>query len=284
MKSNSEVAHLWANQLCQSAKGSSFYFKDKTIYSYGAHFPIASFVTNDLGQEIILFTRDSYSNTTAKHISYARSACSHKQKLFIPEVEPYGGINHSKCFSLWLKEIERIKTTKLFKARKPLIYMEQIDAILDEAKLYAKFFGIELPKELINASNPLSVEKIEELKRKDKEYREQRKAIQRKREERLQAVNAEKIAKWLNGENVYLSHDIMRYQILRVKGDRIETSKGVKIPIEIAKRFYHKLIQSAICIGDAILGYRVDSIKGDIIKIGCHTFEISYLLNFGAQL
>ena len=59
---NSELAHTYANQSQQSGRNSSgsFYFDGKAIYSYGRHFPIANIVTNDNGNECMLFTYRTY--------------------------------------------------------------------------------------------------------------------------------------------------------------------------------------------------------------------------------
>lgn len=37
---NSMVAHLWANEKKESARGNKFFFEGKSIYSYGYHFEI----------------------------------------------------------------------------------------------------------------------------------------------------------------------------------------------------------------------------------------------------
>lgn len=71
--SGSELAHVWASQNQIEGKASNFYFYDKTIYSYGRHFPIAS-----IFGDTVLFTKKSYSNSTGKHIIRARRAVSHK--------------------------------------------------------------------------------------------------------------------------------------------------------------------------------------------------------------
>jgi hypothetical protein len=82
--SESEVAHRWANQLQYEArnKGGNFYFDGDTIYSYGRHFPIA---VHHKGA--VLFTINTYSNATSKHIREVRSAVSHKDKVYC--LNPY---------------------------------------------------------------------------------------------------------------------------------------------------------------------------------------------------
>src|SRR4051794_30005881 len=70
-----EVAHLWAHRTQEYARdrGSRFYFKGDTIYSYGEHFPIARHVYHG-GHHTVLFTCRKYSPTTSTHKSCMRSA------------------------------------------------------------------------------------------------------------------------------------------------------------------------------------------------------------------
>jgi hypothetical protein len=74
-----EVAHIWANQKQDAGRNANnnLYFKHQTIYSYGAHFPIAT-----IHGDKVLFTLRTYSNTTAKHISKVRQAVSHKEFIY----------------------------------------------------------------------------------------------------------------------------------------------------------------------------------------------------------
>src|SRR5512146_2854588 len=71
---NREVAHVWAQQSQASGRGHNFYFDGPTIYSYGSHFPIARFVTNERDERAVLFTTRRYSKSTSRHVSYAAQA------------------------------------------------------------------------------------------------------------------------------------------------------------------------------------------------------------------
>lgn len=68
--SNEEVAELWAKQTQPKARNAtrSFYFDGPTIYSYGEHFPVATWIRNKAGTQAVVMTSNSYSMTTAKHI------------------------------------------------------------------------------------------------------------------------------------------------------------------------------------------------------------------------
>ena len=75
----------------------------------------------------------------------------------------------------------------------------------------------------------------------------------------------------------------MDYDFLRLNNERIDTTQGVQIPVGIAKTLYNKIVDNTIKVGEKILNYEVSSV-GNEIKIGCHTFKKSYLLQFGAKL
>ena len=79
--SNQELFHIYASgaqEYGRSANG-NVYFENGVLYSYGKHFPIAL----EYGGKY-LFTRDSYSVTTSKHVSQARSALRHRDCIELP--------------------------------------------------------------------------------------------------------------------------------------------------------------------------------------------------------
>jgi hypothetical protein len=47
---NSMVAHLWANEKEESARGSNLFFEGRSIYSYGYHFEVGRIVRNKCGE------------------------------------------------------------------------------------------------------------------------------------------------------------------------------------------------------------------------------------------
>lgn len=73
-----EVAHVWAQQTQNFGRTSTHnvYFRGRTIYSYGEHFPLASFLDTPKGRVILINSR-TYSTSTSRHQSSARSAVWH---------------------------------------------------------------------------------------------------------------------------------------------------------------------------------------------------------------
>src|SRR5688572_19378457 len=101
---NSTVAHLCANKSqIEATNGSNFFFDGDTIYSYGRHFPIAKHIIND-GKRAVLFTQETNSKTTAKHISIVKHACNHLNVIYCASPTA----THSANFDFWVKSAEEI--------------------------------------------------------------------------------------------------------------------------------------------------------------------------------
>lgn len=273
---NSELAHTYANQSQQRGRTSSgsFYFEGKTIYSYGQHFPIANIVTNDKGEEVMLFTYRNYSNTTSKQISIVRSATRQYKKIYCHT--PKG--NHSTNFDNWVKLAEQ-QAEKLKKAKKPELYLNELNRLNSEVSEYAQFFSLEIP---------LTLKAVLSIKDKNEFLQYESKAAEFAKIELAKKVKAQKIKfkedikKWFNLETSRL-YTNYKYDFLRINENRIETTQAVQIPIELGKRLFLSVKNQSLNVGDKVLNYSVNQV-GKEIKIGCHTFSRSYLLKFGTQL
>jgi hypothetical protein len=260
--SSSEVCHIFANQLQDEARTatSNLYFRGKELYSYGSHFCIARFVDSST----LLFTERSYSNTTAKHISAALHAVSHKTKIYC--AHPTG--THESNFNYWQAAAEG-HLEKLKKANKPEIYLIQLERIKDKAKIYADWFKINIPATLEAA---LSITNKAEVVN----YLETKRLLIEKEEARIKEENAIKHAKDLADWRIFdrqrlYSRDGFDY--LRKNKEGFETSQGVMIPLEVGLRFYNNI--SNVKPGDKFLSYDVNEVTDTDISIGCHriTFE-----------
>ena len=79
---NYMVAHLWANEKKESARGSNFFFEGESIYSYGYHFEAGRIVRNKRGEKAYLINSIHYSSTTSKHQYFVRNAIPTDSKIF----------------------------------------------------------------------------------------------------------------------------------------------------------------------------------------------------------
>lgn len=273
--SESQVVHLWANQVQEHARTSrnNIFFNGDIIYSYGHHFPMARHVTNSKGEKAVLFTERTYSVTTAGHLRSVLYAVNHLNVIHVPFVEDDRPEDYAaKYFEKWVEDIKRIQP-KLAAARKPEIYLNQISAITDRIKKYADFFDVKIPKHVLNlfnlTSSPEAIQAIKEI--------EAKKVAAHKK----QAAKALKM--WLAGETLSLR---IRdgYDYLRLADSSVQTSQGVVLSIPEAKGIYHQLKEGKLKQGDKIQHYSVSKVDKSVVKVGCHTFKTAYLLSFGSKL
>ena len=257
----SEVAHLWAHKSQSEAttQGRNFYFYNYQIYSYGSHFVIACHGHDNK----VLFTTRSYSNTTAKHISVARSAVSHKDIIFCPY--PSKDWNRSNII-YWKQEAEQI-AKNLTNARKPEKYLSQLAHLKNQVQIYSDYFNEPIPLDL---DAILSIgDKAQYL-----EYKNKAEAFAKAEAERIQAekVKAHKgeLLKWRNFKTSRIYGRPLDCDYLRKDSENFETSQGVKIPLAVGLRLYDKLKSGAVAVGDSFLNFTFSEITPKHIKIGCH--------------
>jgi Ni/Co efflux regulator RcnB len=281
---NQMVAHLWAHQAQEHAKNGkgSFYFDGRTIYSYGFHFPIATYVENSAGGRAILFTSKSYSVTTAGHMSRARRAIPPDVTVFtVPTVtEP----DHRKNLESYAQGIASAAKHAI-RARSEWNrghYLDSITRLTAEAKAYAEFFGVSAALAQLVPEFPAELDQLrgrvkeweKERARLEQEFRakEERRKKAQQRKAKRQAREA--IQRWKAGENVRVPY-FGDEAYLRVVGDTVETSQGAIVPLSHALRIV-PLVRSgvpyqhnghSVHVGD----FRIDSIddKGNV-RAGCH--------------
>lgn len=279
-KNNQDLAHQFAtigHDKEESLQGSNFFFTAGTIYSYGRHFPIAKYITFE-GKKYLLVTSLDYSISTAKHINYFKSASRHIDKIYTYDIEkPFNNI------ALFKNTLESLRS-RLATARKKHIYIEQIQNEVEKLNKYITYLESLKDKNLKTT--------IKELKRVYKEFsaiggdfdtaqlaQKIKAERERQRREKLKK-DKEAIKKFLNFETNYiggLTFDVLRYN---EKTQRVETTQRVEIPVEIARRLQNDLKAGQVKEGDKVMHYTVRAMNKKFISIGCHTFEIEYLINF----
>lgn len=146
---NSMVAHLWANEKKESARGSNLFFEGRSIYSYGYHFEVGRIVRNKCGEKAYLLNDKYYSSSTCKHQRCVRSAIPTGSKVFSV------GYNMSDDGSMAFitSQLELIKEVieKYKKVRTELSYRdiwETFKNLMD----YIEFFDMGTPRRLLKKS------------------------------------------------------------------------------------------------------------------------------------
>ena len=272
----STIAHRFANQLQSEARNPShnFYFEGDTIYSYGSHFPIAKHIEYE-GAKALLFTERGYSRTTSEHIIAVSQATSHLNKIYCYSPNA----SHDENFNYWLRKCENI-ASNLTKARKPEKYLSEISYISVKVKKYADFFSLTIPETLQAILNIENKTEYSAYITSKAEY-ERIEDIRKRKAEKKDFKNS--LNKWLHGEGSRMYTKI-KYDFLRLVDNRVETTQAVKLPLEYAKKLYNKVKNNQLKVNDKVLDFTVNEVTDRVISIGCHTFNKSYLLKFGANL
>jgi len=293
--SYSDVAHNWAHNQNGSmgdmhAAGNRMFSERMAIYSYGRHFMIAKHVTNKKNVHAVLFTMDTYSNTTAKHVRITRDAVSHLTVFLVPSPD--------STFNDNMRSFEnRMKAALkgLAGARKPEKYIEPAKYLLKLAMAYAEFEGVKAPKVLFDlikqAENGKYAKYLQaeaaRIKAENEEREKQELADFREMVLKFRKGKGERIHKNYRHNQPEMMVDYLRYN---GRKKRVETSQGVQIPVAIAKRAFGwiKLTREAGgCNGECkykILDFEVKEVTAVDVKIGCHTIQHTEIDKFAKKM
>jgi hypothetical protein len=278
--SNSELSHIWANDpdpsIGKSANSMSCH--NGKLYSY------STCIAQIIGDTVIYNTA-SYSVTTSKQQGYAHGASSHFQHkiyLNIPKRGLDSLVFSQSEFDNIIEFSEREASQALLKASRSRKYSDMYNrealSIFSNLEAYALFSDLEYER-------PNLVHLRESALRADIEA----KAIEKVRKAERIKEQAEALINWRNGEDVRNRFEITA---LRIKEDQIETTKGARIPLDHAIKFWG-LIKSwhekgvsyvkdhhSIHLGN----YSVNRFENGILTVGCHSIPYSEIESIAHQL
>lgn len=284
LKNSSEVAHFWANETQGEGKASSMFFEGNKIYSYGHHFEMARIVKDKNGKKVVLFTTREYSNTTSKHKSITRGACSHLPIFTVPSFE-----DHKLNTEHYIKEIIETQS-KATRARSHANWLRsELENKVSQAYDYVMAFkevSFEDKNKIRKWNNKrlkgLLFSKVE-LEKIKKAYLNYRESVRLKHEKLANKLEEHKkeclenLERWKNGEDIQLWND-WRVSIpvcLRVKDNRIQTSKGAEITVRCALVLWSKLKNKESLQGLKLdNNYTVNNQTEEILSIGCHQIPL----------
>ena len=268
--SNSQLAHVWANQLQPEGRASSMFFNGPVIYSYGHHYEIARFVIANTGQKVCFVNANGYSNSTAKHTQHVWNAIPDGIRTFKVPFLYYGSRQH--CFSVehlpgiisaMLVECKNLCHDQI-KARTNFYSFNQASGRYETIKEICFLFGIEIP------ARP---ENWDDAKKKAEHLRNTQGERQRAKELKELEKSKELLAKWLQHEfNGQLYNVPVHLRISR-DGRLIETTKGAKVDLQAGLRLLAKLRNNQDVKGEKIDGFTLIENTLDHVKIGCHTIS-----------
>jgi hypothetical protein len=292
--SHAEVAHVWANNRHEVGHGSgkNVYFDGDTIYSYGRHFPIASFVTARDGSDVVLFTTRSYSVSTAKHTGIVRRAIRPGTPIY------YTADPSSRDWRMMMRQsLEQAASLKAQAERRRSAWRKDYDLEAMERHIAAaRFFAYEgrlrLPPDDEKALASAERYRREEEKR----FRAARlaaEAAERERKERAEAYWDRLKPYWRShqqfppaildearaeGLHPSSAHGLSIAMRLTPDGSEIETSWGARFPVDHgihAFRILKGLWERGATwerdgTGPRLGHYTIDEVTPDGVQAGCH--------------
>jgi hypothetical protein len=283
---NREIPHLWAHQTQDEARNGtgSFYFRGTIIYSYGSHFPIASWVTGVNGQRGVLFTTEKNSVTTSQHINMVSRAIPPDVPVFKVPCMHFGFSNpedeyqHNKNLKHYADEVVEL-VSSCARARASYIKEWKHGSAVElrsEALGYATFFG--LPDPPIEMVPDLDSEQMAKIKAREAKASAEKAATARKEAEEKRQRALSLADEWRRGgTHHYLLNAIPT--MLRIENHEVVTSQGARFPIMHAKRGL-ALVKAVMARGEdwtsngqsCRLGhYHIQHIsKEGTVRAGCH--------------
>jgi hypothetical protein len=299
---NTQVAHLWASGNKESGKGSNFFFEGDTIYSYGHHFPIARRVN----ENFYLITQRGYSVSTSRHISYTRRAIPGYANTFPVADRPdssFETIREEKMSKAqeMLDGMEVKSPAKTYEnARSFLNFVEEtillfgwfrdFDSSFESLVQSCKLGKMATKAVGLMTQHKEAFEASEARKEAQREAREEKRRAKWERQQELERMEAlEIVPLWRNGEKVMIWKLRNLPPMLRLIGDKVETSHGAEVTREEATRAF-SFIVARINRGEtwhrngetcAVGPFSLVSIDSETVTVGCHKFNVQEVLNFG---
>lgn len=290
--SNREAAHVWASRTqCGRSSNGSIFFDRASIYSYGSHFRMAQFVTNEAGEVACLINPDSYSITTAKHQSLVRQALpSYVLRLTAPQAE-----RNDAAVLKFHTDAAEVAWRKAARARvHGPAFIVRAQEHVEEFNRYAAFFGIAERMAMPDNVEAAMLQARERAAAEAKRNAAERAAREVEREAarvRRAADDAVQMARWLDGAPIHAPYtDETR---LRINGDDIETSRGASVPVAVAPMLWDRINSSRLAGVDVdytphtvrIGPYELRTIRanGDV-QIGCHHLTYAELARIAGLL
>ena len=276
-KNNDEVIHIFAQRTHEQGRNStnSVYFRGDKIYSYGSHYLLGEFINDST----IIINDSGYSVSTSKHISTLLSATTQYKQFYTSSID--------------IKAVEsgiKFDLKKLAAARKPEIYIGNITRALSGLQKWEAYCT---ENKIVHS---LSLKNTDKTLKKlikigfsllDENFIEKIKAIEIKERKSKAAKEKRELKKNLVLFNTFETDYIRNTKIdyLRLSQDKtqVETSQGIRIDIQDAKRLFICIKNKIDIRGYKIGYYTVTSINGTLI-VGCHNIEMNSVNLVGKQI
>lgn len=272
MTTHNDVAHNWAHQTGKARKGFNMFYDGPTLYSYGYHFPLATIIEDKQGRRVYLVNSAKASISTSKHQYYARRAIPQGATVYhVPNLRNLADwlhrVNHADLLKRATEAYEKASRARKYGQ----MHLDQAARLTAQANAYNEAFALGLPEAVadLTALREALAARAAESRRAEAE-----------RQAKQEADDREAIAKWQAGETERSPHTARPF--VRVKGDTLETSWGIKVPMREALPIFRKAQECAethtefvppepVTVG----GFRLTRIDAEgTITAGCHVIPL----------
>ena len=273
---NDMTIHVWAQQTQGAGRNqtATIFFKGPTIYSYGHHFPMATYAD----VYTVLLSSTQYSVTTTRHLSDVRRALPSYVKVFeVPNVLssiglPIGDREHLLNLQYYTDsavECAELLTGARSDYRKGNL-IQMIRNYQYKAEEYVKYFKVRVkgtakvlrPLRALNTTDPEVMER----------YKLAHKAKLDKKHKAEKASKAEALKEWLAGS--YRGYSLHSNPIVYLRhssdGEQIQTSHGASVPTKEGKLLYKAWVTGKPVHGLRIGHFTITSANDTEVTIGCH--------------
>lgn len=307
------IAHQWAHGVDKRYSRQNVFAENRTIFSYGRHFPMARFY----GPDVVLFTSHSYGVSTSRHLSYVRQAIPSRCRVFVVDKvsTSYGGsltkAEHKNNHKVMIEAIGRAVVDSQrprLRADTRAAHLARAEKLRWEANDYRAHFKLG-GKPL--ASIGVAVDVVARIDR-AAEVQRKRDEVRREENERSRiAEQAELLREWVAGKNNanFFGYDAPVAFRLKAgtKGRVVQSSKGAEFTAVSARAAYPRLVELRALLTDredeykpaddcraddvlTISGFRAESVSLSGVVVGCHSVgwqaveELALLLGFGVAV
>jgi hypothetical protein len=272
--SNSQLAHVWANQLQYEGRASSMFFYGPVIYSYGHHYEIARFLETDGGQKVCFVNANGYSNSTAKHTAHVWAAIPDGIPTFKVPFATGSTYSYNRVHHIDVQSLPGIIAAMLVECKN--LCHDQIKArtnFYSFSEAAGRYETIVEICQLFNIEIPARPENYEAARIKAEHLRNTQGERQRAKEQKELEKAKELLAKWLQHEYNGQLYNVPVHLRISRDGRLIETTKGAKVDLQAGLRLLAKLRNGSDVKGEKIDGFTLIENTLDHVKIGCHTIS-----------
>lgn len=276
---NSTVCHNFVYG--RDSKGSNITASSDILRSY------SSVLAKKFG-DIILVSRyiKGYSNTSAKHWNHLNRAIpSNFKVIFVEDICPTKTLAGNLDEDNLLEEYGRLKEfiAKHRNARTS-DYSSYISDSIETIKLY-QYYNVDIENsetfKEINSKGYLEDTFIENIIKDSNDRRKLKLIADEKRKlKELERKKESLIKNAMNygvDVNLYTLQELERYRFIKIIDDKIRTSGGVSVKLDIALKAYKAIKNGINLVGTKVDVYQIREISEDSVTIGCHIIPMREL-------